>query len=790
MALQQRQPFFIDLAVLAGFFVLALVFFWKSVLGLGVISGYDLVALFYPYKTYIRELISQGEIPLWNPLLFLGAPLLANIQASVIYPLDALFVLLPFPSALTWSVVVHTWLGLAGMYLFLRYGLETSIFAACIGALCFGVGGFLLPHIGHLNQMHTAIWLPWILLCVRRACAPSTTWILLGGVITALSFLAGHTQEFYYTFVAVGLFSLYLAFASPGELTSRWWPFVVPVLFVAIGAVLSAAQLLPTLEAVTVSYRMGGVSLEDSASRALNRNELLLSLLPRYWRPPPNYETAGYIGVSGAVLAFFGILQIARQRWVPFFIALTLFAFILALGTYSPLFELLHRVLPGFSSFRVAGRWLFIFSFGVSVLAALGADQLRDNLRPGERRHLSFVLLSSTVASVLLLLAFIGRMYLVRSHQTLPEPKVVVMWAIVALITYVTILLVLHHGLANALTYSFVGALVVVELFLASRPLEFNIVMPDSIYRPTADNEQLAERWRDARYISIAAENFPLEDEERRMGELLETMPEYWSHFAIEYAKFSEELRPNLNLPLGLAVADGYDGGILPTRSYTQLRTALFNHDQTPPYSALSSVIGGEGEVDATLWGLLNVRYLVADLKQTMPGEGWELIGQTRSGGPLLFENSEVLPRSFVVYETVVDDDPLRLRDIDVARQALVERPIPELVGATGEATPATIVASGPRRIVIQATTTQPGLLVLADAFYPGWAATIDGNPTEIYRVDLALRGVLLPSGESTVVFEYVPRWFQIGVVASGVGWLVVLSLLIPRLMRRGSRRL
>ena len=72
-----------------------------------------------------------------------------------------------------------------------------------------------------------------------------------------------------------------------------------------------------------------------------------------------------------------------------------------------------------------------------------------------------------------------------------------------------------------------------------------------------------------------------------------------------------------------------------------------------------------------------------------------------------------LLPRAFVVYETVVDDDPLRLREIDVARQALVERPIPGLVGATGEPVSATVVAESPRRVEIQASTSQPGLLVL-----------------------------------------------------------------------------
>jgi hypothetical protein len=787
MTVQQRQPFIIDIVALASFLVLVLVTFWKSVLGRGVIGSFDLVTLFYPYKTYVRELIGQGELPLWNPLVQLGVPLLGNIQTAILYPLNLLFVALPFHTALTWSVVLHIWLALAGTYLFLRYGLDTSIFAAWVGALCFGVGGFLLPHIGHLNQVHTAIWLPWLLLCARRACAPSTTWLLLGGIVTALSFTAGHTQEFYYSFVAVGLFCLYVGITSNGDQSSRWWPLVVPMLFVAIGGLLSTVQLLPTLEAVAQSYRVGGIPLQEAAMHALNRNDVLLFLLPNYWSMPPNLETSGYIGVSGGVLAFFAALQVTKHRWVPFFLALTVLTLVLAMGTYTPLFGFLHQILPGFASFRVAGRWLFLFSFGISVLAALGADRLRDDLRPGERRHLSLVFLTSTMVGMVLLVAFIGRTYLVSSHQTLPEPKVVVFWAIIAVISYATIILVLNHGLANTLTYSILGTLVMFELFFASRPLEFNQVMPREIYAPAPETEQLSQHWQENRFISIAEEKFPLENEEARQAELLSTLPAQWADAAMQYLRYGDELRANLNLPLGIASADGYDGGILPTRNYVRLRTALLNDSDLTPHFSLPEV--EVKELDATLWGLLNVRYLIADHWQGEQGPGWEFVGRFREDGPYLFENNEVLPRAFVVYETIVDDDPLRLRDIDVARQAQVERLIPELVGTTGEPAPATVVAESPRRVEILASTPQPGLLVLSDAYYPGWTATINGNPAEIYRVNTALRGVLLPSGEHTVVFQYAPRWFQIGVVVSLGSWLLVLALLLPRVLSSGPKR-
>jgi uncharacterized membrane protein YfhO len=72
---------------------------------------------------------------------------------------------------------------------------------------------------------------------------------------------------------------------------------------------------------------------------------------------------------------------------------------------------------------------------------------------------------------------------------------------------------------------------------------------------------------------------------------------------------------------------------------------------------------------------------------------------------------------------------------------------------------------------------------VLADTFYPGWQATLDGQPVEILRANHTFRAVAFPPGEHTVVFRYLPLSFQVGAVVSlltlfvTVGALTVLSL-------------
>ena len=86
-----------------------------------------------------------------------------------------------------------------------------------------------------------------------------------------------------------------------------------------------------------------------------------------------------------------------------------------------------------------------------------------------------------------------------------------------------------------------------------------------------------------------------------------------------------------------------------------------------------------------------------------------------------------------------------------------------------------TVVAYEAERIVLRAEVAAPALLVLADAFYPGWQAVVDGSPAPILRTNLMFRGVTLEPGVHEVVFTYAPvRWRQ-GVTIS----LVALALLI-----------
>jgi hypothetical protein len=166
-----------------------------------------------------------------------------------------------------------------------------------------------------------------------------------------------------------------------------------------------------------------------------------------------------------------------------------------------------------------------------------------------------------------------------------------------------------------------------------------------------------------------------------------------------------------------------------------------------------------------------------------------------RSRGPVVFENPRALPRAYVVYRArpapPVEEllGTLGHGDFDPLAESYLEG-APELPAASDappRGRPATIVRDEPTLVEVEAELEAPGVLVLADSYFPGWRATLDGEPLEIHPANHLFRGVALPAGRHRVRFAYRPQRLSLGFAASGVG-IVLLAMLVWR-GRRDSLR-
>jgi uncharacterized membrane protein YfhO len=90
-----------------------------------------------------------------------------------------------------------------------------------------------------------------------------------------------------------------------------------------------------------------------------------------------------------------------------------------------------------------------------------------------------------------------------------------------------------------------------------------------------------------------------------------------------------------------------------------------------------------------------------------------------------------------------------------------------------------TFVAYEPELVRLHAEVDGAGYLVLGDAYYPGWEAFVDGEPTPILRANLYFRAVVLELGTHDVVFVFSPRSVRSGLTVGAAAWFLWIAVLV-----------
>ncbi|MBN2471512.1 MAG: YfhO family protein, partial [Anaerolineae bacterium] len=332
-----------------------------------------------------------GELPLWNPHLYSGAPFWADNQSGVLYPPNlVLFLLLdvlPY-AALEWLVAAHIWLAGVTMYICLRLLRPQQAIRpapAALGAVAFMLSDVFVTHQGNLNLIAVAAWLPLVFLSTWRALTAEgrflNRWVVLAGAAFGVGTLAGHAQMTYFTGLLVGAAAVWWMGAALVHQNGRQFVLVVGRL-AAIGLIafgLSAAALLPTLELTGYTAR-AELTYEQAAQYSLPPRALVGLVLPGvYGRGPASFTgdwervEVGYMGALALALALIGAWTGIRRRdgLAIFLVIVAAVALLLALGGYFPLHQLAYDLVPGMRSIRVPARFVLLFNFAGAALAAL-----------------------------------------------------------------------------------------------------------------------------------------------------------------------------------------------------------------------------------------------------------------------------------------------------------------------------------------------------------------------------------------------------------------------------------
>ena len=349
----------------------------------------------YPLRVLAGELLRHGRLPLWDPYIWSGTPLLAGWNAGALYPGTWLFAILPPGAAWTINVTSVAVICGIGMHVFLRR-LGCSPLAALLGALTFTYTGFMWGQAVHLGLVQGMSFTPWMLLAVHElGTSPepreARRWIALLGGCGGLVVLAGDPRaasSVAFVVVTYFLAVCWRAWRTRRRVTVAGVGIVVAAL---LAVVLSAAQWLPGLSFLHESER-AAVTFTRFAAGSLSWHDLELLFVPFLVGGNGTFGLPGYLGsynlpeLSYAVgivplVAAFALFRRAMRRHtverpLGVWYALLLEGALLSAGASTPLGHLLMDI-PLYGGQRLQNRNAVIVDLALAVLLAVFVDVLK-----------------------------------------------------------------------------------------------------------------------------------------------------------------------------------------------------------------------------------------------------------------------------------------------------------------------------------------------------------------------------------------------------------------------------
>ncbi|HEX4121721.1 MAG TPA: YfhO family protein [Verrucomicrobiae bacterium] len=709
----------------------------------------DQYFVFIPTQEFTRQ---QKSFPLWNPDLCCGVPNLGEIQGALLFPIRLLLSPLDPFSASGLSAFLK--LCLAGWFtiLYVRL-LGVSPPGAFLAGLVFSLSGFMIVWLGH-PHVNSAMWLPLLLYFVEKSlkAAPPSDLRYWAGFSLAFAFmiLGGHPPTAIHVTIVVALYFTFRLMESGRQQIFRRTALLACA--IAVGLLLSAPQILPFLE-----YYRQSSSVQSSVSMArwsyhLDFASLLHYLLPNIvgnptrgfddmqkllgWHESSNFsESTGYVGI---VPLFFALCEISLRRckFTKFFLALAIGSLLLAFGV--PPFPALLHALPIFSNISER-RLLMVVGFSLAVLAGFGWDEFNRTRNTRRARIVAIAFCAIVGAALLCFWCVIGP----RVHILDAPHWSFVMRQLLVLAGGMTAVVVLVLWPANWKAWIPMAACLIWTAFdLLYFASGFNPAIPRSLYFPKTPGIEWLQKDR--------------------------------SNFRIFGGSV---LSPDAAEVFGLSDARGMD--FMTVRRYEELITGKsgdFFFYQNPmgfPKTFL----------------LLNVKYVLQPANTPLNSPYFELV---YSGEMLIYRYKPCRDRALLVYDSQVEPDRaailarvsspqfdprklLLLEDQPTAVEPPAAVPMDEPI--TNGA--AQIVSYEPDEVIIDASLSKPGCLLLLDTWFPGWTATVNGRPAPIHRADYNFRAVSLSVGKSTVRFSYRPTSFRVGLYLCAVGVLALLATLI-----------
>lgn len=750
-----------DWYVAAAMAVLVVIIFEGFIFTDKMIFGTDMIPMGYMMRKVVADFWRANHtIPLWNPYILCGLPVVDAMHGDLFYPAALLYLVLPLHKALGYKIVIHVWIAGMAMYTLLRtLGLRRR--SALFGGLCYMVAPYFLSltYAGHDGKMFVTALFPLSVAALEVFLKRiKYIWAVVLGALLGLLFLTSHPQM---TYFAMWGLTIYFLFNIPRLAKARNLGkgvlFLVIALLIGIG--IGCVQFLPTYYYTTnFSPRTGGVSFAFASSWSLHPEEIVSLLYPMfggyldfYWGRNPFKLNAESPGPLVLLIALGGLVLCLRRRQLLPWLFLFVFCPLYALGAHTPLLKAAFYAIPGAKFLRAPSIIMFMFSCSASVLAASFLDALlAKQVSPFQKKVLTGLLLFTIIMTVAMTVgrgSFYGLWQSV--YGKLGREKLAVIQSSGGMLARDALVL----GLAGA-----------AFLILA------------------ASKSRL---WRDGGGVAAIA----------IVGVLATSLPH--SMRFIQYVNVRDVLRQDQMISyvkrdmdifraLPATGLTFYDKNFMPIFG---IQTVNGFYDNRSRFFETLAGASQENLANPNIMRITNVKYVLTSDRVTHP----MLALEREFGKAFVYRNAGFLPRALIVHNAVVAQD-------DSEALAIIKDPAfdPSSTIVLADGRPVSGEAAGdeevkiqvyaPDRVLLRAKVSSPGYLFFSENYLPYWKARVDGKDVPLLRADVSMRAVYLEAGDHTVEMRFVSRWYRAGAVLCLAACAVVVASVVSSYRGRTRR--
>ncbi len=732
----------------------------------------DLYDYFLPYLTFARHSVLAGSLPLWTPYQALGTPFFAAIQSGLLYPVNWVIFIMDVPRAMLVIQFLNVTIGIVGTLIYLRY-LKVDWAAVVPAAALFGYS--VLWKTFHLSTGSTYCWLPFVIYLTHRLFDRSSFGAcgILAGALT-LCFLGGNTQHFYYIVIVALIYYLFMMLCPPvrndikaGLLRSGLFALAI---LLTVG--LASIQLFPTLELSLSSIRSLSEKLAggDPFIREFSVIGMLRSYLDRS-------ENLYYFGSSLLLIP----LALGSRKHRPAVICLT------AALCYTILFVLskqvaalaIFRKVPLADSFRWNVRMIDVGQFMIAALAGIGLSSLWERaplrLRDPETNRLDRFWSLSVVYALFVVCSIYFISYEL-SAQSLLYPLILSLCVL-------GVFILLFYASRLTPQVKKVGVWAVAALILLDVVPYRNIVatVPATSATGTTGlfDKQLSWTKEHEGYSRVLL------------------IPHGFGFYNPDVGSMFQFYSINSYETFTLSRWHNYVRFMMGPKEFDQVtRVSTFHGVIASPFIELFLR-------QARMIGLTSLRYFItyeSDMNEIIDENqyAWKSIhgGDDAGSEFYVYENKFALPRAYLVNNYITthsEEESLQAIKWNISKldsSVVLEGGAPSFPPTALPSNPglARIEKYGLNEVELHVEAEDPALVVLTDSYYPGWTASVDGVRKPIWRANSLFRAVEVEPGNHTVVFRYQPASLRWGIAVSVCSLLLILSLSLTGVLRRGAK--